>query len=282
MADTLRNDIQVIRNRAWIEREYGRDKWPILLEQIRNAVAAGERSLSRLVAIIARYECNEPSWRPIMSIACGERVKLPATAAWNGVYAAIAEAVIATCRQDTAAIIELGCGWGRSLFDVWLRGGPCHISYYALELTSAGLDCVRALARLEPAMSVRMAHFDFNEPDFSIIPRPLKHAVVFTVSSLNQVSVLNSHAYRSLLTLAERVDCLHFEEIGWQISPHPAMAAAREYALRNDYNSNLWDVLQALSESRDIELVDVVIDWFGMQPLFPLSLIHWRRLNDRS
>ena len=56
----------------------------------------------------------------------------------------------------------------------------------------------------------------------------------------------------------------------------------REYALENDYNSNLWNVLQALADARKITIVDVVADWFGMQPTFPMSFIHWRRLGDNA
>src|SRR5262249_27421145 len=140
-----------------------------------------------------------------------------------------------------------------------------------------GLDCVRALAALEPLMPVRTALFDFHKPDFSSIPRALGHAVVFTVSSLHQMPLVDKDAYRAILGIADTVDCLHFEQIGWQIESRGPAAADRDYALRNDYNRNLWDVLTELNGNREIELVEVCADLFGMQAVYPLSLVHWRR-----
>ena len=272
----------VKRDAAWVGREYGRDKWPPIREQIRTSIAGGERSLSRVLASVTREEWGWPDWRSYPAVSYGHPVRLPAAVAWNGLYAAAAEAVIALCRADTVAIIEFGCGWGRSLFEIWLRGGPRNIPYYALEYTQAGLDCVEMLAALEPNLTVHPQQFDFNAPDLSAIKKPLKHAVVFTVSSVHQVSSLDPQAYAELLNLADNLDCLHFEEIGWQINASRATKMQREYALENDYNSNLWNVLQALADARKITIVDVVADWFGMQPTFPMSFIHWRRLGDNA
>ena len=265
-----------VRDQSWVNREYGREKWPAVMGRINAEIAGGERSLSRLVAKVARCEWESPALQPITAVSLGERTTLPASLAWHGFYALVADAVIAACRDDTGAVVDLGCGWGRSLFDVWLRGGPRAAGYHALEFTQAGLDCVALLASLEPRMTVVAARFDFQKPDFSSLPRDLAHAVVFTISSVHQVPAIDKEAFRAILTIADRVDCLHFEQIGWQISPGERAAADRDYAVRNDYNRNLWAVLTALKESREIEVVDVQADLFGMQAVYPMSLVHWR------
>lgn len=269
---------EVIRDASWVSREYGRDKWPAVLSKIKASIAAGERSLSRVLNDVIRSEWEAPDHRAITAVALGERVQLPAAVAWYGSYALIAEAVISACRGDTGAIVDLGCGWGRSLFEIWLRGGPDAATFHAFEFTAAGLDCVTTLAALEPQVKVRTARFDFEKPDFSPLARPLGHAVVFTVSSLHQVPLIDAGAYRMLLGIADTVDCLHFEQIGWQIEPcGPHAAADRDYALRNDYNRNLWNVLTELSGNREIDVVDVRADLFGTQAVYPMSLVHWRR-----
>jgi hypothetical protein len=271
---------QVIRDASWVNREYGRDKWPAVLAKINASIAAGELSLSRVFASLIRSEWEAPDHRAIAAVASGQRVQLPAALAWYGSYALIAEAVISACRSDTSAVVDFGCGWGRSLFDIWLRGGPRAATYHAFEFTQAGLDCVAALAALEPLMKVRTGRFDFQKPDFSCLARPLGHAVVFTVSSLHQVPLVDANAYRTIFGIADAVDCLHFEQIGWQIDPRGQAAAAdREYALRNDYNRNLWSVLTELKENREIEMVDVSADLLGTQALYPLSLVHCRRIR---
>jgi hypothetical protein len=189
----------------------------------------------------------------------------------------VAEAVIGACCPETAALLELGCGWGKFLFQVWLRGGPPGIRYHALELTEAGRNCVSALARLEPSLDLSISHFDFRAPDFSSIGRSLAHAVVFTVSSLHQVSHVEKDAYRAILGVAETVDCLHFEQIGWQIDPGPKTSGDRDYAIKNDYNRNLWSVMSELSQNGEIEFCGVHADLFGSGSRYPLSLVHWRR-----
>ena len=156
----------------------------------RNGPLSCKRSARRSHAAKARSAGSSPPSRarngrrrttdPMTAVALGERVSLPASLAWHGSYALVAEAVIAACRDRTRAVIDLGCGWGRSLFEIWLRGGPRLATYHALEFTAAGLDCVTALAALEPAMSIRTARFDFRHPDFSFLSPNLGHAVVFT------------------------------------------------------------------------------------------------------
>jgi hypothetical protein len=269
---------KVIRDRSWVEREYGRDKWPVLRDQILSSIAGGERSLSRAVANTVRFELGKPLRQPTNLIAYGESVAIPASVAWYGLYTAVAEEIIALCGNETDAVIELGCGWGRSLFEVWLRGGPRKVPYYAFEFTKAGLECVEALSSLEPDLNIRAAHFDFSNPDFSVLPRPLRHAVVFTVSSVNQVPILQLESYGSILAIADKIDCIHFEEIGWQMAPDsPTQADRRAYAGQHDYNANLWTILSDLARRRDIEIADSVVDLYGLQRLFPISFVHWRR-----
>jgi len=268
---------RVIRDGSWIDREYGVDKWPAVLDRIRSHIASGERSLSRVIALVTRWELENPGLQSVTSVVQGERIRLPASLAAYGLYALVSEAVIAACRSDTQAIVDLGCGWGRSLFEVWLRGGPREAAYHALEFTTAGRDCVQVLAALEPGMRARTAQFDFRAPDFASLKNPFRHAVVFTVSSIHQVPLVDINAYRRLFTIAGSIDCLHFEQLGWQMTTLGAASADRDYALRNDYNRNLWQVLSELSTNREIEMVDVLTDLVGLQEHYPMSLVHWRR-----
>jgi hypothetical protein len=277
-----RSDHRVVRDAAWVEREYGREKWPAVLDQIKACLASGETSLSRAIATIERWEFGTPDLQPIPAIGHGERIRLPAALAYLGLPALVAEAVVGACGSKTEVIIELGCGWGKFLFEVWLRGAPRLARYYALELTEAGRHCVTALARLEPSMQISTACFDFQKPDFSTIRRASGHALVFTVSSLHQIPLVDKDAYRAVLNLAETIDCLHFEQIGWQIHPGPARVADRDYAIENDYNRNLWDVLSELNQDREIELLGVHADVFGSESRYPLSLVHWRRTRAKS
>lgn len=267
----------VVRDTTWVQREYGWEKWPDILSKIKRHIASGERSLSRVLAAVMREELGTPSLARIEAISFSKHVQVANSLVCYGFYALVAEAVIAACQENTQAIVDLGCGWGRSLFEVWLRGGPSSPTYYGFDLTRAGIDCVEALAQLEPAMKVCTAEFDFYHPDYSSLSRPLEHAVVFTVSSIQQLPAIETQTYNAILDIAKAIDCLHFEQIGWQMHPGKRTAADREYALRNDYNQNLWCVLSEMSSAGKIEFCEVEPDVFGMQGIYPLTLVHWRK-----
>jgi hypothetical protein len=130
---------------------------------------------------------------------------------------------------------------------------------------------------MEPDLDLRAGYFDFTRPDFTILPRDLSHAVIFTVSSVHQIPLLEESAYREILSVAPQIDCLHFEQLGWQMPSADANDPARPYALKNDYNRNLWSILSNLEKSGDIVFEKVIPDLYGLRSEYPISLVHWRR-----
>jgi len=276
VSDT-RDGKAVTRDFAWIEREYGREKWPAILKHIDALRQDGETSLSRMVTAVTRAEFGNPTLDPRRLCLEQRVVDVPGSFGWYGAYAMIAELVVAATRPDTGAVIDLGAGWGRTLLDVWLRGGPRDAPYFALEFTAAGQQCAAALGALEPGLDLRTGFFDFTRPDYSILPRDLSHAVIVTVSSVHQVPLLEEAAYREILGVAPEIDCLHFEQLGWQMDSADPDDPARAYAIKNDYNRNFWPILSSLEKSGDIEFVAVETDLVGLRSDYPLSLVHWRR-----
>lgn len=270
---------RVVRTKEWVQREYGRDKWPPILAQIDAMGAAGETSIARAVATLARSEMGGLDLSPVDAAAFGSTVRLPKVASFCGYDALIAESVIAACRDDTDAVIELGAGWGRSLFTVWTRGGPRDAVYAGLEYTEAGIECISRLGRLEPALNVVAAPFDFHAPVFPDLGA-LRHAVVFSIYSLQQLTSTDPAAYRALLAAAPEMNMLHFEPIGFQMpQPGPLDERSQAHALKNGYNLDMWNVISQLREDGDIEVLAAEHDLFGYLDHYPMSLVHWRKLN---
>ncbi|MGE0392416.1 MAG: hypothetical protein AB7I25_01380 [Vicinamibacterales bacterium] len=270
----------VIRDAAWVQREYGRDKWPAIRARIAALLSTGERSLARVAATLSREEFGTPGIESMAATLQGRRVDVPAALMWHGFYALVAELVIAACRPETDGVVDLGAGWGRSLFDVWLRGGPRGARYCALEYTDAGLECAASLGALEPAMPLLTAHFDFTHPDFGPLPQQMRHAVLFSVSSAHQIPRFDVDAYRALAGVADSVDCLHFEQIGWQmrdvIGQGDRRGSGPEPAVRHDYNTNLWSVVSTLVDSGEVALVDAQAELAGTSPDYSMSFVWWR------
>ena len=53
---TMTSATSVTRNREWVAREYGREKWPAILSRIDAELGAGETDLSRVVNRVKRWE----------------------------------------------------------------------------------------------------------------------------------------------------------------------------------------------------------------------------------
>lgn len=275
-----RPDKVVVRDREWVMREYDREKWPEVLATITAIVEEGDVSLSLAVARAARCERSSPRLNPRRVTLLGRPLEMPVSFAWGGHYAAIMEEIIAACGSDTDCVVELGSGWGRNLFDLWLAGGPREAAYIACEITEAGRQCSRRLAALEPALDFKVLPFDFRDPDLTDIPGGKRKYIVFTVHSIEQIPCIEPAVFQKILGLGPAVEGLHFEPVGWQFRAETDSSgrngSSPAYAEKNDYNRNLWRVLEALANAGQIEILSAKPDVIGINPENSTSFIHWR------
>ena len=276
----------VVRDAGWIDREYNREKWPELLEMAEGLVAAGEHSMPRLLSLLELHQRN--NWRrakadsaPLESAAFARRVDIPFAAAFEGFAGMVARMICNACRPETGCVVELGSGYGRILFRVWLSGGPVNASYFAMEFTEAGRKCTQAIGNLEPDMNLNVCPFDFNSPDYSLLPTRLEHAVVFSCQGIEQVPELKKEALTGLFGMTRDLTCFHFEPVGWQLDEKdrkPGEGASNEaYAEENDYNRNLWPLLKELQDEGQIRIDRVEAEVFGVVPENCVSIIGWTK-----
>lgn len=265
---------RVVRDADWIDREYGQEKWPAVGEMVEEELARGERELDRVVARVARREflVGRDMLAPLPVVIAGQRLSAPGCIGFGAYQSAITELVIASCRVDTDVVVELGAGWGRNVLKIFAAGGPRDARYVSAEPTEAGRRVAARLAELEPALRLETVPFDFREPRLDL--GPSKHAVVFTVFSVEQVADLEENALESIRSLASRVTCLHFEPIGWQ--GDPGAREEREYSERHDYNRNLVSLVESFADRGLIHDVALHRDVVGMNPVHAMSLLSWQ------
>jgi hypothetical protein len=233
----------VQRTAAWVDREYGQEKWPGI-ERLVETVVADEADLGRVVGRVARLEAGEPL-EPRQVIVDGEAVTLPNAAGRGAYQQLVVDAVLDACTPETDLVIELGSGWGRNLLLCWLQGGP-DATYVGAEYTEAGRRVAARLAGLDRRLRFESVPFDYHAPELDFRGR---HVVVFTAHSVEQIPQLKPEVIELILSLGERVRCLHFEPVGWQLT-----GGSDNYAVAHDYNRNLASVVPAT----DLELVDVI------------------------
>ncbi len=278
----------VVRDAGWVDREYNREKWSELLDLAESLVADGERSMPRLLSLLELHQRN--SWNrattdssPHASAAFAQLVNVPFTAAFEGFAGMVARTICNACRPETGCVVELGSGYGRFLFRVWLCGGPADAPYFAMEFTEAGRQCTRAIADLEPAIDMRVSPFDYNDPDYSVLPSGLGHAVVFSCQSIEQMPALKKEVLTGLFGVAREITCLHFEPVGWQLNEKDKTpgegASSKAYAEENDYNRNLWPLLMELRDESQIKIDRAEADIFGVVPENCVSIIGWTKTD---
>jgi hypothetical protein len=275
----MNNQQRVRRTAEWVEREYGREKWPAVLEMVRQAIAAEqpEAGLSRVLAqvnqAISKSEPSDSSSNEV--VIRGSRVDAPRALALAAHQFVVVEAVLSACRAETDLIVELGSGWGRNLFALWLAAAPRRVAYVGAEYTAVGRLAADTLAALAPDMRFESRAFDFNKPALDSMPSA-RHAISFTVHAIEQIPHVGAGLTSFIAGLAHEVDCVHLEPVGWQLDSAEPTWSSRRYAEQNDYNRDLVPVLLAAQNRDQIRIVRVEPDAIGVRPANATTLIHWR------
>jgi hypothetical protein len=114
-------------------------------------------------------------------------------------------------------IVELGCGYGRNLVELFFNGGP-KIPYFGGELTETGRAIGDALASLSKEQTLSFHPFDHVSPDLSWMPR-CNRALIYTVHSIEQVYKIDTTFFECIAGSAEHVTGLHLEPFGFQVNP---------------------------------------------------------------
>jgi hypothetical protein len=70
---------KVTRNRAWVEREYGHEKWPAMPDVLETRLAAGESNKARLLSALKDAEQSRPRLAPMTVSVTGRHYSLPAS-----------------------------------------------------------------------------------------------------------------------------------------------------------------------------------------------------------
>ncbi|HVA12697.1 MAG TPA: hypothetical protein VNF99_05575 [Stellaceae bacterium] len=271
--------------------------WGIRAEYLRGLIAAGERNIPRLLRRFEAYErkhrvktttdsvrFERTEWPKEMEIGPAG-VPLLRPSSFRGNFALvpfhaadnIANFIVDYIDQAGPfdAVVELGCGFGRNLFDIFYGGGPEDARYYGGELTQSGVSIAREIAALDPAMKAHFFPFDYLDPALAV--EPAERALVFTVHSIEQVCRIDPRLFAAIAGAARRVDCIHFEPFGFQLAElGPATREHRSQALENSWNLNFAAALQEAQQTQGLRISCIVTETaLPVDPRNPTSLAIW-------
>lgn len=245
-----------------------------------------EKELARIIrrALLATAGEEPPGER--ISLFWRREVPAPYTNAINFIRGWIADEVIAATEISAPqAIAELGSGWGYNLFNVWLRGGPRLIPYYAFEYTQAGRQCSDRIAKMATEKpNLEIYAFDYRAPDLSPLHGRFESVLLYTSHSIEQVAALPDSLFDQILGLAPSVTVVHCEPVGWQFREKLNQTEARDYGQRaycerHGYNMDLWEKLTDLEHAGRIQIDQAQADLMSVKLFNGTSLIRWRKLG---
>ncbi len=154
--------------------------------------------------------------------------------------------------KDCELVLDLGCGWGHRLFDVWRTGGPQSALYVGGDRSPHTGQIISDVSTLFPGMRVGWFPFDYLNPDFGGLPDHFQSIAVYSFHAIEQVTLLGPALLQQLTARypKARIRGIHLEPIGFQLdhTDHLAAEAAeavRAWAIRRNYNLDLVEQIKA-------------------------------------
>ncbi|WP_069633145.1 hypothetical protein [Campylobacter pinnipediorum] len=178
------------------------------------------------------------------------------------------------------SIVELGCGYGRNLFEIFYRGGPVDVPYFGGEFTNSGVQIATELATATPHMKTKFFHFNHLEPDLSDLDFG-KKALVFTCHSIEQVREISDDWFKVVASAADEVVGVHLEPFGFQVKHLSEISQKHQkFMEKNHWNLNFAQVLVKASNSGIIILDDNLLEnSLPEDPINPGSIAIWHSGN---
>lgn len=163
------------------------------------------------------------------------------------------------------AIIELGCGYGRNLFELFYGGGPRDAKYIGGEFTKSGVEMAKKLAKKAPKMKTEFFHFNHLEPKLPF-KKPFKRAFVFTCHSIEQVMQINENWFDEVVKAGQFVRGAHLEPFGFQLkNSGPLSEMHKEFMIQNSWNINFAEVLRSAVERKVLKDEQIFLE-MGVTP----------------
>lgn len=224
----------------------------------------------------------------------------------------LVQTIIKSLTDETQAIVELGCGWGRNLAAAALETSRRDLTFIGLEQSQDGLRCTEKLLTKDPSVRAQTAYFDFYEPDYSALQK-YDDIVVFTSAAIEQIALIGARFIDEILKIAKNVTLIFYEPIGWQrdenlqkfglhttlletlgsvpsekqhilnytfvLDTQALESNAVSWSVCGKYNLNLWSVIQDAVARNVVVQTDAEFNIFGLNPFNPYSLIVLEKLE---
>jgi hypothetical protein len=241
------SEFQKNRDVQQVENEYNLDKYAKLLEV----------ELKTIEEYKAK-EFEQAGLNPItgeMTISFGDELFKTSVANMRNIYYGLIKTTLANYSSEN--ICELGCGYGYNL------------SY--LGAKTYGGEYSKNAVKLAQKLGLDVIEFNYYKPEDYHFIKP--ETTIFTTHSIEQIPDATV-IIDSLEKQKDKINfVVHFEPT--VISERSTLLGLmrNKYMELNDYNRNLIEVLKS---RKNIEILELKTDVFGLVPLNTTNLIVWK------
>jgi|SRR3989338_7419395 len=181
----------------------------------------------------------------------------------------------------TDCIVDLGAGWGRNTFNMFLHNFPTNIDYYSLEYTEAGNQVAQDIyhknvlpnsKKIDSHYILYTGLFDFNKPiiDFK---KKYKNIIFLSHHSIEKVPQIKTAFFDLILGLDTYYTVIHMEPIGWQMMDinGPPYSVHLKY-----HNENLYQLLRTYEKNGKIKILEIYKNQYSLFSLKnTTSIVSW-------
>ncbi|MBF0324431.1 MAG: hypothetical protein HQL42_05100 [Alphaproteobacteria bacterium] len=171
--------------------------------------------------------------------------------------------LLADLSQTADCVIELGSGYGRQVFAMWLAGANAQARYVAAEPSAIGRRLTQRLAALEPHLKLECHPFDFRSATLPAVA-PEQRVLLFSSWASMYAAPLDRSLFRAIAAHPGPVTCVFIEPFGFQVNPHAPFAAQQRGQMEaQGMNTDFFEALREEGAAAGLELVSVAPDLFG-------------------
>lgn len=250
------------KNSESISREYGQDKWGVLLQRL--------RALKAPTVFDADALCTDTKKIPFFSDG---KILFDDTAIVQDQYFRLIRDELQPYLTSSNHLVELGSGYGSIVFKLAELPEFASIKYTAGEFTDSGIACLELLAN-EIDQDFEAGFCDLNDlclDQFDIV----ENAIFMTSWAMAYLKGLSRNTLNEIMLRKPKV-VIHIEPIyeHWNEASLLPMLW-RKYCQLNDYNSTLLTALKTYEAEGLIKIIEERKNVFGSNPLAPVSIVKW-------
>lgn len=246
-----------------IDSEYDKDKYAACLTYLDGQPGAVTPEQ------IKQFEFGSTPERSICISLGDDLHELSVKEARSMYYDLLSEALAAEI-ESSNSVVELGAGYGYNLWMLRQRFGGK--SFFGGEYSANATKIASRLYAAVDGIAVREFNFYALE-SYRFLSNLKPPILIFTSHAVEQIPRVaplldNLMLYRDLIG-----SVFHFEPLHGKPGKDLLQLLRHRYTETNDYNR---DLLPELEARRNVEIVSIREKVYGMNPLNPSSVLHWK------